>query len=123
MGAPSVLGISYQRIVGNKVAIELGVGLIGIGTGLTVYPKSIPELGWCFYTGIKLNSAVLVDMGGGTIAYIPFGVTLFSKNNIVFGFDIGPARAKWTSSSFGGSTSETSYYYCGFGNLKIGYRF
>jgi len=94
-----------------------------VGTGLTIYPRKLQNSKFCFYTGLKLNSVVLVDVGGGTLAYIPFGVTFISENNIVFGFDIGPARAKWTTSSFGGNTSETTYFYCGFGNLKIGILF
>jgi hypothetical protein len=123
MGTSSALGISYQRIIANRASIEFGVGLFGVGTGLTIYPAKIQNSKICFYTGLKLNSAVLVDVGGGTVAYIPFGATFISENNIVFGFDVGPARAKWTTSSFGGNTSETSYFYCGFGNLKIGILF
>lgn len=123
MGTSSAIGISYQRIIANSVAIEFGIGLFGVGTGLTIYPGEIQNSKFCFYTGLKLNSAVLVDVGGGTVAYIPFGATFVSENNIVFGFDVGPARAKWTTSSFGGLTSETSYFYCGFGNLKIGILF
>ena len=60
MGTSSILGISYQRFLGKKVALEFGVGLIGIGTGLTIYPKGLTTSGTRFYTGIKLNSFVLV---------------------------------------------------------------
>lgn len=122
MGTSSILGISYQRFLGKKVALEFGVGLIGIGTGLTIYPKGLTTSGTRFYTGIKLNSFVLVDVGGGTAAYIPLGVTFFTENNWIFGFDIGPARGKLVSSNFGGEPSQTTYFY-GFGNLRIGMRF
>ena len=121
-GTSSIIGINYQRFIGNKFTIEFGLGLIGIGTGLTFYPKGLTENGARFYTGIKLNSVVLVDVGGGTVAYIPFGFTFFSESPFIIGFDIGPARGKLISSSFGGQTSETTYFY-GFGNLKIGVRF
>ena len=121
-GTSSIIGINYQRFIGNKFTIEFGIGLIGIGTGLTFYPKSLTESGARFYTGIKLNSVVLVDVGGGTVAYIPFGVTFFSDSPLILGFDIGPAYGKLSSSSFGGQASETTYFY-GFGNLKIGVRF
>ncbi len=120
-GTSSLIGINYQRFIGNKMAIELGIGLIGIGAGMTIYPKGLVQKGTRFYTGIKFNSVVLVDVGGGTVAYIPFGVTFFSAPYII-GFDIGPARGKLISSSFGGQTSETYNFY-GFGNLKIGRRF
>ncbi len=121
-GTSSIMGINYQRFVGNKLAFEIGVGLIGVGTGLTIYPKGLAENGARFYTGIKLNSVVLVDVGGGTVAYIPFGITFFSESPFIMGFDIGPARGKLISSSFGGQTSETTHFY-GFGNLRIGMRF
>ena len=121
-GTSSIIGINYQRFIGNKLAIELGIGLIGVGAGMTIYPKGLVQNGTRFYTGLKLNSVVLVDVGGGTVAYIPFGVTFFSDSPFIFGFDIGPARGKLISSSFGGQTSESSYFY-GFGNLKIGRRF
>ena len=121
-GTSSILGINYQRFIGNNLAIEFGFGLIGIGTGLTIYPKGLTDNGARFYTGIKLNSIALVDVGGGTVTYVPFGITFFSESPFIFGFDIGPAYGKLTSSSFGGQTSETTYFY-GFGNLKIGVRF
>ena len=121
-GTSSILGINYQRFVGNNLAIEFGLGLIGIGTGLTIYPKGLTDNGARFYTGIKLNSIALVDVGGGTVTYLPFGITFFSESPFIIGFDIGPAYGKLTSSSFGGQTSETTYFY-GFGNLKIGVRF
>ena len=121
-GTSSILGINYQRFVGNNLAIEFGLGLIGIGTGLTIYPKGLTDNGARFYTGIKLNSIALVDVGGGSVTYLPFGTTFFSESPFIIGFDIGPAYGKLTSSSFGGQTSETTYFY-GFGNLKIGVRF
>ena len=121
-GTSSLIGINFQRFIGNKMAIELGIGLIGIGAGMTIYPSGLVQKGTRFYTGIKFNSVVLVDVGGGTVAYIPFGVTFFSDSPFIFGFDIGPARGKLISSSFGGQTSETYNFY-GFGNLKIGRRF
>ena len=68
------------------MAIELGIGLIGIGAGMTIYPSGLVQKGTRFYTGIKFNSVVLVDVGGGTVAYIPFGVTFFSNSPFIFGF-------------------------------------
>ncbi|MEJ6588551.1 MAG: hypothetical protein QNL43_01995 [Crocinitomicaceae bacterium] len=121
LGASSAIGLTYERIVGNKASVELGVGLIGLGAGLSIYPWDIIESRLCFYTGLKVSSIVLVDVGGGTVAYIPFGATYFMSDWIL-GFDIGPANGKLVSSSFGGSTSETTRFY-GYGNLKIGFRF
>ena len=121
-GTSSIIGINYQRFIGNNLAIEFGLGLIGIGTGLTIYPKGVTGNGTRFYTGLKLSTVVLVDVGGGTVTYLPFGMTFFSDTPLIIGFDIGPAYGKLISSSFGGQTSETTNFY-GFGNLKIGVRF
>ena len=81
-GTSSILGINYQRFIGNNLAIEFGFGLIGIGTGLTIYPKGLTDNGARFYTGIKLNSIALVDVGGGTVTYVPFGITFFSESPV-----------------------------------------
>ena len=84
---------------------------------MTIYPKGPRgQKGTRFYSGIKFNSVVLVDVGGGAVAYIPFGLP-FSDSPFILGFDIGPARGELISSSFGGQTSETYNFY-GFGNLK-----
>ena len=122
LGASSAIGFTYERIVGNKASVELGVGLIGLGAGLSIYPWGIIESRLCFYTGLKVSSIVLVDVGGGTVAYIPLGATYFINNNWIIGFDIGPANGKLVSSSFGGNPSETVRFY-GYGNLKLGLRF
>ena len=122
LGASSALGLTFERIVGHKASLEIGIGLIGLGAGLSIYPWGIIESRLCFYTGLKVSSIVLVDVGGGTVAYIPFGATYFINNNWIIGFDIGPANGKLVSSSFGGNNSETVRFY-GYGNLKLGVRF
>ena len=71
--------------------------------------------------GLKLSSLALVDVGGGTVAYVPFGFTYFSPYKINIGFDIGPARGKWQESSFGNTNPRTNYFYI-YGNIKIGFR-
>ena len=122
LGASSAIGLSYERLVNDKLSFELGFGLIGIGAGFTIYPGRIRPSKVCFYSGIKLSSFVLVDVGGGTVAYIPLGFTFFSRTNWLIAFDLGPANGKLVSSSFGGNTSETTRFYV-YGNLKIGLRF
>ena len=107
----------YKKLLQNGKNLGLKISFIEQN-----YPKGLAENGARFYTGIKLNSVVLVDVGGGTVAYIPFGVTFFSDSPLILGFDMGPAYGKLSSSSFGGQASETTYFY-GFGNLKIGVRF
>ena len=121
MGCSSLGGLTYDRNIGNCFHMELGIGLIGIGAGLTCYPFQIKESKFCPYSGIKLSSIALVDVGGGTVAYVPLGGTYFSPYKINIGFDIGPARGKWQESSFGNANPQTNYFYI-YGNIKIGFR-
>lgn len=64
-------------------------------------------------------------MGGGGIVYMLLGLTLFTKNRMNVGMDIGPAYGKWNEASgrpgqHKEPTSTNLYFY---GNLKIGFRF
>ena len=121
MGCSSLGGMTYDLNMGKRFHLELGLGLIGIGSGLTCYPFKIKESKYCPYFGLKLSSLALVDVGGGTVAYVPFGFTYFSPYKINIGFDIGPARGKWQESSFGNTNPQTNYFYI-YGNIKIGFR-
>ena len=47
-GTSSLIGINYQRFIGDKVAIELGIGLIGVGAGMTFYLKGSYKKGQGF---------------------------------------------------------------------------
>lgn len=129
LGSSSLIGISYERLLSEKFVFEIGVGIVGIGTGITFYPFKIKLDEICPYTGIKISSVGLVDVGGGYGGYIPFGLTFFSKHRINVGIDIGPALGEWVDA--GGhhmiydpnidySNTHPIYVY---GNLKIGIRF
>ena len=122
LGSSSAIGLSYERIVSDNLSLELGAGIIGLGAGISVYPWGIQTSSLCFYTGLKVSSFVLVDVGGGTVAYVPFGASFFTPSNWIIGLDVGPANGMLVSSSFGGSTSETTRFYI-YGNLKLGFRF
>lgn len=111
LGAASIVGISYERMVSNKLTWEVGLG-VGIGAGISYYPKEIQKAKWCFYTGFKLNSAALVGSGGGYGGYIPFGMTYFSKTGFNFGVDLGPA--------LGNINDQTQWL--PYGNIKLGIR-
>jgi len=127
-GTSSVIGATYERMISDKIIVEGGIGLVGIGAGFSYYPFNIKKSKLCPYTGIKISSLVLVDMGGGGIVYIPLGLTLFTKNKVNVGMDIGPAYGEWNEANGGPGgavqdkepTSTTLYFY---GNLKIGFRF
>lgn len=122
LGPSSVVGITYERIVKNSIILEVGVGLIGVGAGISFYPFNIKASKLSPYVGAKFSTAVLVDVGGGYVGYIPLGVTFFSKHKINIGLDIGPAYGQLSESGFAeNEETETTIYL--YGNLKIGLRF
>jgi len=95
LGICALAGVSYERVFFDHLAAEIGVGLMGIGGGLTYYPIKA-ELGKIRpYSGIKSTFMALVDVGGGSIVYVPFGATYFSKWGFNFGLDLGPAFGSW----------------------------
>ena len=125
LGSSSILGITYERTLSNHIIIEFGVGMVGIGVGLNYYISQIKTEAWCPYVGLKCSTLILVDMGGGILTYIPFGVTFFtsSKLKLNIGADIGPSYAKWISSDFMEFESTETKTFSLHGNMKIGIRF
>lgn len=129
LGSSALAGITYESILSNRIIFEFGVGIAGVGAGLTFYPFKIKESNFCPYTGVKFSSVVLLDVGGGYGGYIPIGVTLFSINHFNIGFDFGPAIGKWRdlerldfedNSNIVNDNTKNIYVY---GNVKIGRRY
>jgi|TARA_B110000495_G_C22695871_1_gene409931 hypothetical protein len=125
LGSSSILGVTYERSLSNHIIIEFGVGIVGIGAGINYYISEIKTESWCPYVGLKCSTLALVDVGGGILTYIPFGVTFFtsSKLKLNIGADIGPSYAKWISSDFMEFESTETETFSLHGNLKIGIRF
>lgn len=129
LGSSSLVGITYERVLSKKFIFEVGLGYVGLGTGITFYPFKIKKFNVCPYTGIKFSFLVLPEVVGAYGGYIPFGVTLFSKHRVNIGIDIGPALGKWEE---GGNLHfeydpsinyNRSHKINVYGNLKIGFRF
>ena len=123
LGTSSVLGATYERFITQKLQVEFGIGLIGIGFGVNYYINKIKKNKLNTYIGLKTTSIVLVDVGGGTLLYIPIGINFMKYQNINISLDLGPAYSKWVSSDFGEFTSTTNYRFLIYGNLKLGFRF
>ena len=125
LGSSSILGITYERYLSDYIIVEFGVGMVGIGTGFNYYISQIKTESWCPYVGLKCCTLILVDMGGGILTYIPFGITFFtsSKLKLNIGADIGPSYAKWISSDFMAFESTVTKTFLLHGNIKIGIRF
>jgi len=129
MGSSSLGGVTYERVLSNNLIFEMGLGIVGLGTGLTYYPLKIKKSSFRPYTGIKIGFSVLPEVIVGYGGYIPIGGTFFSKYRINIGFDIGPALGKWVEG--GAPPTETDeisgdariHRIKAYGNIKLGFRF
>ena len=83
LGTSSVLGVTYERFITQKIQVEFGIGLIGIGVGVNYYINKIEKNKLNTYIGLKTTSIVLVDVGGGTLLYIPIGINFMKYQNII----------------------------------------
>ena len=121
LGTASIAGITYDRIVSETVSYEVGLGVAGIGAGISYYPKKMNYNQYCPYVGLKVNSIALVDVGKAYGGYIPFGCTYFTASKFNIGFDLGPAYARihQIDSDF---LNTTQNRWLLFGNLKVGIR-
>ena len=114
LGTSSYFGVTYERMLTDKWAAEIGVGILSVGFGATYYPWSIKEDDVSFYTGLKFNSPNVIDAlllfpdDLDPNFYIPIGFTYASSSGFNLGIDVGP--------SLNGSTSV-------FGNIRLGFRF
>ena len=117
LGTTPIMGITYERIVSDKISFEIGLGIPGIGVGMKVFPFGIRERKLMFHTGITATYVKFKAIWGGgdvegVIAYLPLGMSYFGKHGFNFGIDVGPAA---------GIYDETVLR--PYGNLKVGYRF
>lgn len=123
-GVCALAGVSYERIFIERIGFEVGVGLMGIGGGLTFYPLKTKLGNLCPYSGIKSTYMVLPDVGSGAIGYIPIGITYFSNWGINLGLDLGPAFGNWQYMDIPMPDEEYEPEKIRvWGNIKIGIRF
>ena len=55
LGSSSLIGITYERVLSKKIIFEVGIGIAGVGTGMTFYPFNIKNSEICPYTGMKFK--------------------------------------------------------------------
>ncbi len=116
LGTTPIVGITYDRIVSEKVSIEIGAGIPSVGAGFKYYAWNIKESKILFHVGLStsfiFSEAFDVwgtsDNSGVFMGYLPIGMSYFGKHGFNLGVDIGPAVA-----------AQVIPY----GNLKLGYRF
>ena len=114
LGTSSYFGVTYERMLTNKWAAEIGIGLLSIGFGAAYYPWEIKEDDVSFYTGVKccspnvITTLFLIPDDTDSIVYIPLGFTYATSGGFSIGLDVGPSLT-------GGSGV--------FGNVRAGFRF
>lgn len=81
LGTTPVLGITYERILSNKISFEIGLGLPSIGVGMKIFPYGIREEKLMFHTGI---TATYIDLGEGDYIWGSGGARLFAIRNELF---------------------------------------
>ena len=116
-GTTPALGLTYERVLSNKILLEVGLGVPSVGLGIKVYPFNITNQKLMFHTGI---TSLLIAMGGDLyyrsfITYIPFGISYYVKTWINIGFDAVPA--------IGIDPDHGDRTIFPYGNIKLGYRF
>lgn len=128
LGTGTYIGFSYERLIKQRLSLEVGFGLVGAGVGVSFYPFGIdPYGGFAPYSGIKTTFNTMGSGGEKNITYIPIGVTYFTQNKMAFGIDVGPSY-QTNYSPFGKVTAEKASTFPNtqfsiYGNLKISYRF
>lgn len=128
LGTASYVGFSYERILYQRINLEIGIGLIGYGAGLTMYPiKKIRIEKLNPFFGIKYSNHAIVDGENKSVTYVPFGVTYCGINRLNISIDAGPAYIFHKSPGYRPTREEKAKYpfsdYGVFGNLKLSYRF
>jgi hypothetical protein len=91
LGTSGIIGVSYERMFHNRLSLEVGIGILGYGIGLSVYPlqKTLyKELNW--FTGFRFTYMGMIDAESRGISYIPFGATWFGPSGITIAVDLGP---------------------------------
>ena len=116
-GTTPALGLTYERVLSNKILFEVGLGVPSVGLGIKVYPFNITNQKLMFHTGI---TELLIWISGDLyyrsfITYMPIGISYFINNGINIGLDAGPAIGIDPDN---GDRSIFPY-----GNIKLGYRF
>lgn len=127
LGTGSYLGISYERLLFERVTAEIGIGVFGYGIGVTVYPlKKISIKQPNLFIGLKYTNHTLVGIEKKSATYIPIGLTYFLKKRYNLSFDVGPSYFYHKSHGHNSNTGHQRAYYSDYGlwgNLKFGLRF
>ena len=96
LGTSSYIGVTYERMLTDEWAAEIGVGVLSVGFGATYYPWKIKEGDISFYTGMKYSSPnvitaiILIPDQTDAALYVPIGFTYATSGGFSLGLDVGP---------------------------------
>lgn len=116
LGTTPVFGLSYDRLIGNKFFLELGLGYtifeqnLSLGSSLKVTPMLSRNSIFPFFIGIS-TSYVIEDKLYGVLGYLPLGAMTNPNKKTLFSFDLGPG------------IFLDGYDFAIWGNIKLGHRF
>ena len=119
-GTTPFIGITYERLLSDKINVEVGIGAVSVGVGIKYFPWPISDNKMVLHIGFSTNifATPFDTFGDGdysSISYVNVGLTYFGKEGLNFSIDVGP------SLNYDLTFNETSFPI--YGNLKIGYRF
>lgn len=128
LGTGTYFGVSYERLLSDRIIGEIGIGIIGYGIGATLYPLKNINAGQVNpFIGLKYTNHAIPDGEHKSASYLPIGLTYFSKNNMNISFDIGPSYFNHKSAGYMPIEVEFAKFpYSDFGfwgNFKVGFRF
>jgi hypothetical protein len=122
LGTSALFGGTYERLIEQKYSLEFGVGLFGVGMGLTYLPPKLNFGRFHPYYGIKQVRFAVPTGFDSYVAYIPLGLNLVTKRNFQYSIDVGPCY--WREYNVPRFTDNyRPHRLFVFGNFKIGYRF
>ncbi len=128
LGTGTYVGFSYERLIRQRLSLEVGFGILGVGAGATIYMfKPIYLGGFVPYIGVKTTFSSRLSGGERNITYLPIGLTYFTRNRMAFGLDVGPSYQTNYSPNGKVTAEHASTFpkavFSIYGNFKISYRF
>ncbi len=119
-GSTPFIGVTYERLLSERLNVEAGLGLYSVGTAIKFFPLPIADNKMVLHAGLGTNlfATPFDTFGSGDVSsttYLVIGLSYFGKDGFNFAFDVGP------SINYDFTFHETALPI--YGNLKLGYRF
>ena len=90
-GSSSTYGFFYEYYYKEKKSIELGVGLLGGGLGLSYYKfNNFSKKKVNPYWGVRSSYNIQGSGGSRIINYLPIGIKIKTISRLLINIDLGP---------------------------------